>query len=443
MSRATRLALALGTLLAAPAVRAGDQGDRPEGCAWSALPDLPVRDGFVQFMPDALLGPLKAALPEVEDPVLAEILASPDTMWFDEQSMVFLYQDSVESVVGGRANCVGRMTGERNQGSPIAKLMNLFGPDYRFKFPFRKAAGTEAAGEVRTLNFWSPPRAAGKALPTKWWKTSSRGRWNWVFPVGTVMGEVLFVDAPDGAQHVFEIRIRKRYRDGWDVDAFRPFKSAAELATAVKTRRPDWASTPALKRYVDHLASPATLSAAKMESVAFKKIFPTIEGWLDVLPDAGDAALITDLLTTTPFVSVEGTIWKEDGAKETYAPASAAPYGVVPKGYDLGLIPVNEVSCNRCHDQVGHPLGDFEFDVILYGEIWGEDRIFTWHLFEPHRYVFDTWDDSDSSSRKLSDRLSRAGLLKNERPAASDPLYKQLPVPYARHSTRPGHGTPR
>src|SRR5205814_1001992 len=103
---------------------------------------------------------------------------------------------------------------------------NYFGPDYKFMFPFRTVAGTDNVKNIKTLNFWLPPRQGNQALPVKYWKLSSRGRWRWAFPVGTVFGEVLYEKSPSGRWLPFEVRTRKRYLDGWDVAMFRPFKKA-------------------------------------------------------------------------------------------------------------------------------------------------------------------------------------------------------------------------
>lgn len=421
-------AFALSVISLAPVTRAQDAG----ACEYKAPQGgLTTRDGFVEFIAPATLDPLKAALPKLEREDLDQVMRAGDTMWFDEESMVFLYQDSVEVVVGGRANCVGRKVGERNQGSVIGKLMNYFGPDYRFKFPFRKAAGTDDVTNVKVLNFWAPPKKNGKALPVKWWQESSRGRWHWVFPVGTVFGEVLYEQAPNGQWIVFEVRTRKRYLDGWEPNLFRPYPTADSLAAAITQRRPQWARTPDLQRLVAQLRNKDSLVATRLVSEAYGKVFPPVDGALDTLPDVTDKDLIVELLTQAPFKSVEGAIWKENGkGLETYGPASAGDFNVVPKGYKMGMIQTNEVSCNRCHVETGHPLGDFEFDIILYGEVWGEDRIFTWHLFEPNQYVFDTWDDRDVPSRKVNGRMAQANLLKQERVASGDPLYKVLPIPY-------------
>lgn len=424
-------AFALGLPLTITAIsisteaRASGPGCQPN----PPVPNLEVRAGFTDFMADSDVTMIKSVLPRLGDAETDAAMRNADTMWYDETSMTFLYQDSVESVVGGRANCVGRLVGERNRGNVIGKLLNFFGPDFRFLFPFRKAAGTDAVTNSKVVNFWVPPKKDGRVMPVKYWKQANRGRWHWVFPVGTLFGEVLMQKSPDGTFYPFEIRTRKRYLDGWAVDVFRPFTNADALADAIVAKRPDWESDVKLRAAVAHLRTKTNLTRNTMHSVAFTRVFPDIVGALDVIPDLGDAQLVQELLRE-PFQSTEGKIWKEGGGLETYAPGSAADFGIVPKGYEMGMIPVNEVSCNRCHVETGHPLKDFEFDLVLYGEVWGEDRAFTWHLFDANDYVFDTWDEADSPTRRVNPRLAQAGLIVQQRPAANDPDYKQLPVPY-------------
>lgn len=389
---------------------------------------LVVKDGYVEFIAPAKLRPLLDVLPRVTDARLDAVLRSPDTMWYDEESMVFAYQDSIETVTGVRANCVGRKVGENNASHPqISKLMRYFGPDFKFLFPFRQAAGTDNVKGARVINFWVPPRRGGRAMPVKYWKLSSRGRWRWAFPVDTLIGEILYDQSPNGTWYAFEIRTRRRYRDGWAVDVYRPFGTAEQMAQAVIQRRPGWASSASLSQLVAHLRDSSTLVSNKWESPAYGKVFPAINGALDRIPDVDDKPLIVELLTQTPFASVEGVIWKEHGSLQTYGPSSSAAFSIAPKGYEMGMIPVNEVSCNRCHSETGRRLGEMEFDIILYGEVWGEDQIFTWHPFEPNSRIYDTWDEVDGS-RRVNQRMVQAGLVKYEQPSSSDPDYKPLPT---------------
>src|SRR5690606_10674944 len=78
---------------------------------------LETRPGFVEFMSEAKLNPLKNVIPYVNNSDVQNVIQSPDTMWYDEDSIVFMYQDGVESVVGNRANCVGRKVGEANRNN--------------------------------------------------------------------------------------------------------------------------------------------------------------------------------------------------------------------------------------------------------------------------------------------------------------------------------------
>ena len=93
-----------------------------------------------------------------------------------------------------------------------------------------------------------------------------------------------------------------------------------------------------------------------------------------------------------------------------------------------GVMPVNEDACNRCHDQTGRELGDLDDRVVLYGEVWGEDRIFTWHLFDAS---FDAFTVSDGS-RRVNPRLVQAKLVEQGKPAASDARYG-APLEPVRH----------
>jgi hypothetical protein len=396
---------------------------------------LEVRDGFARFIDANAIQPFLDSLPQVTDQKIHDILHSPDTMWYDEESMIFTYQDSVESVVGLRANCVGRDVGERNRDNPgIAILMNIFGEDYKFLFPFRGVAGTDRVTNLKSLNFWLPPKdAQGKVMPVRWWKTSSRGRWLWVFPDRTIFGELLFQKSPRGEWIPFELRTRVRYLDGWVPNVFRPYASASELSATVKSLRPEWASSASLTRWITAVEDSHTLKPIELKSTAFAATFPPIKGAIDPIPALNDPDLIEELLKAKPFKSMSGKIWKENSQLETYAPGSQEDFSIVPKNYEMGAIAVNEVSCTRCHNDTGRPVKDAEFRAILYGEVWGEDRIFTWHPFKVTPRIFGTFDDGDyPPSRELNPRLISAKLLQQGAPAANDPNYRTLPIPYVR-----------
>ena len=128
--------------------------------------------------------------------------------------------------------------------------------------------------------------------------------------------------------------------------------------------------------------------------------------------------------------SICRAIWKGHGGLETYAPTTNAGFHIVPRNYTGGLIAVNEISCNRCHQDTARELGEFDWRIQLYGEIWGDDRIFTWHPFEDNPRIHATFDDEDRS-RVINPRLQTAGLLEQVSSAPRSGRYRELPRRYS------------
>lgn len=382
---------------------------------------LATRPGFVEFIAPARLAPFKTALPQVADADVQSVLNDADTMWYDELSMVFTYQDSQGDPKGLRANRVGWDVGDNASEPDIHKLVQYFQPG-TFRPPFKTGMGLDQVAPQKKylLNFMNLPKAAGKTVPVKYWELSNT-RWRWTYPVGTTFGEVFYEQAPDdGSWYVFEIRTRKRYAGGWTVNAFRPFPTAKAFADAIRVTRPNYQSSDDLAALVRHLEDPSTLEAHTMTGAeAYKAIFPGISGAIDYIPETRDYGLIKELLKHTTFQSSEGAIWKEGNGLETYAASTKAPFSIVPADYEAGLVAVNEESCNRCHEQTGRELGDLDDRIVLYGEMWGEDRIFTFHLFEAG---FDAFTVSDGS-RRVNPRMTTAKIVERGQPQAGDARY--------------------
>src|SRR5262249_5547882 len=159
------------------------------------------------------------------------------------------------------------------------------------------AAGATFEQNVYVLYFWLPPRSAsGTVKPVKIWKNNSH--WQWVFPLGTVLGEVLFIQAPDDKQwFTFEVRSRTRALNGWVTGVFRPYLSADELAAEILLRRPGETASPDVRALVEHLQAPDNLTPNTMSAQSYAKIFPPINGAMDYLPATSDLGLIKELLT--------------------------------------------------------------------------------------------------------------------------------------------------
>ncbi len=388
---------------------------------------LPTQKGYVQFIPQSEINQTLINLPNVSDPKVNGILQSEDTMWYDEASMVFSYQDSFgnpEGPEGLRANRVGYDVGSTSNIPDIRALTEYF-KHGKFRFPFSIAAGVDFEDNTYVMNFWAPPKQGDETLPVIWWRSGSH--WHWVFPIGTVIGEVLIMRAPEGGEwYVFEIRSRERQKSGWSTEIFRPFPTANDLAAAVRETRPGWESSAKLNRLVNHLEDATTMTPAKLESRPYRHAFKALSGFKDHLPEIDDLDLIKEFLTEQTFASAMGKVWKQHGEQKTYAAASNANFHIVPRNYIGGLLETTNKACTNCHDQTGRPLGQLDGRVVLYGEIWGEDQIFTWHPFEVYTEIFSVSD----GSRRPNRRLIEAGLLLQRKPGNNESNYSVLEKPY-------------
>ena len=363
----------------------------PEPSFEAETTPLSASDPMVQILGATQLATYRAALPDVYHKELRDIFNSPLTFWYDKDSMIPSYQDSVGdgsyTPIGARPNAGGRRI-------IVQQGKRLFTDDgEHWSFPFGVTAGTDRVPNKKILNFLSLPTENGQVLPIVYRTIDdnrARGglglhKWTWMFPAGTTLGEVIFLEDTAGALYPVEIRTRKRYADAWAVNAFRPFPRATQLAAAIKQARPSWRSQPSLQALVTHLEDPSTLQAQRMTSPAFNNII-TLDGFKDVIPAVGDEQLVKDLLSNTTFASSYGQAWKVSGASTAFAATTEEAFSVVPAQYDAGLLEVREASCVRCHQEAGRAIEDFEPAAVLYGDIWGEDRIFSFHPWDQSRY---------------------------------------------------------
>jgi len=327
------------------------------------------------------LATVRSALPLIGDSSLASVLTSPDTLWYDEHVMKASYQDSVgassndkwPNLVAASEGIIGGLHDRRRK---------------RWQFPFGTTAGTDDSDNIQVENFVYLPPTNGEVptMPiTRVILNDKRPQWRWTYPVGTVLGEVLFIR--DGGRILpTEIRTRTKYPDGWAMNAYRPFPQATELIAAIKRHRPKWDTNPTLRSLVTHLENADSLTPARLSAQA--ALAPTFqqEGFLDILPDFGDDALVRELLTTTTFRSAYDTAWKQNGAQKTFAASTKSRLSIVPTNYTAGLIQVTDDSCMRCHQETNRLVSEFYPALYLYGELWGMDGIFSFHPYDESRY---------------------------------------------------------
>ena len=186
-----------------------------------------------------------------------------------------------------------------------------------------------------------------------------------------------------------------------------------------------------LDALIAHLRDPSTLRAARLGGTNFGGAFPAIDGAEDVLPALADDSILREVLARTPFRSARGAIWKEHGSLRAFAPTTAARTHVVPRGYNGGLVSVDDDTCARCHRDAGRPFRDWYPNIIAYGELWGEDEAFSWHPFATQRFV----DTSSGRVREFnhdnremrSDFVAAGVLVRYESARHPESVYRAIP----------------
>lgn len=408
MAQKLGLALALFYAFSSPPVFAEDQDPFPR-------PPRPVT-----LLPEAEVDALLARMPPIFDFWLAGIIQSRDTVWYDKKAIVPGYQDSFgdgrEFPVGFRPNTLQPF---HIDGAVPGGHARLFRRKGEFHFPLGRTGHPDDAMNTSVIDFWKLPRQGKKLQPVVWWRrrpTSFHNRVEWMFPIGTVFGEVIQIEASDGSQHVFEIRTRTRLADGWESDVFRPFVTSDELLSAVERKRrlsTRWSSSASASRLTDYLKNPLTLVSETLGPVALKLSFAPITGGVDYLPEA-DEALWKELLSENGFQSAKGRVWKQSGSLQTFAASTKSNFSIVPRNYNASHFEVSDNFCSRCHQDAGRPIKDYEFMIQLYGEMWGEDETFSWHPFDTKAFVDVATGNVVSFSnenRRFRQDFLNAGLL--------------------------------
>ena len=336
------------------------------------------RQQLVRLMSASRRENLRRLLPDVEDSALKRILEDPALILYTEAEIPKAYQ-----IWDGQLQGV-----HRADYNISAEASEPYG-NGNFEFPWGAPAGTHRAGGVRSFRFlWLPHDAAGRTWPVAWYTNQVAGDtspgYAWVFPIGTVIGEVLTLRAPNGYDYTFELRVRFRESNEWGVDVFRPFPTAGHLARRIRQLRPAAATDPRLARLLGHLETPRPLTSSYLgDSHPTRQAFSQTMG-VDMLPSVGDDRLVRELLISTPFASSMGQVWRRGTNRQwTFAANTNANFHIVPANYDAGFIEVNRKSCMRCHETCNEPVSRFDYFRDWYGHVRGSDGIFSFHPFEP------------------------------------------------------------
>ena len=395
---------------------------------------IPTTGRPIDLMPADQLAEFAGRAPCVAEGSLRSLLQDPRTLWYDKHSLTPGYQDSfgdnVVTPIGFRPNTID--PGLINLAVPGGH-QQIFSSLGIFHFPFGHPIGP--VDNVHVVNFWRLPDTGDAYQPVVHWQrdpNSYTHRVEWMFPKGTVFGELIFLEE-DGEFHPFEIRTRTRTLTGWDVDAYRPFPTAEELATAIEARRGDkaeWAESAALDGLVEQLRTGA-LSAYSVSATHFPGAFPARQAGIDRLPEltGSDAELIHELLRSTAFRSARGTYWKQSGGMSAWAASASGKGSIVPAGYNAAAVEVSEESCDSCHRDAGRPFETWYDNILAYGELWGNDETFTWHPFTLANFVDANGavKNFNYDNRVIRSDFKAAGLVAPYKPADHPAtIYKRI-----------------
>jgi hypothetical protein len=374
---------------------------------------IPTTGRPVVMMPPARLAEIAARVPCIGPGPLRDIVESSATYWYDKHSLIPGYQDSfgdnVIAPIGMRPNTID--PGLINLAVPGGH-QQVFSSIGVFHFPFGSPIGPVA--NVTVVNFWRPVAAT----PVVWWRRDPNQythRIEWMFPAGTVFGEMLFME-DDGVLHPFEIRTRTRTLTSWQVDVFRPFPRASDLADTIEAGTP----SPALAAVAAQLRAPQ-LAAFRVAATHFTAAFAARDAGIERLPalTGDDADTMRGLLRTTAFRSARGIPWQEADGRVAWAAGAAGGGQIVPQGYNAAAFEVSETSCDSCHRDAGRPFETWYSNILAYGELWGNDETFTWHPFTMAKFVDAQGRvvNFNYDQRELRPDLVAAGLLAPYQPS--------------------------
>lgn len=263
-------------------------------------------------------------------------------------------------------------------------------------FPWRAdvPGGTHRCRNVTSFKaMWLPPREDGNGRkPIVWFyqnlpnPISSAGfdpAYGWVFPRGTRFFEFLVQYGPTGYAYVFEIRERERNIDGWSVEVYRPFPTAASLAERIKAVRPAWESQPHLFRLVSHLENADTLESRVLRDRNRTQTAFAVRAGYDAMPAIGDDDLVAELLMTTQFQPCAGYAWKMAGGLTANAAGfEEDTFHVVPSRYDGAFISVDRDGCMKCHESTNVHARLFDQGRGWYGYVSGSDGILSFSIVD-------------------------------------------------------------
>jgi hypothetical protein len=333
-------------------------------CLWAAL----CSTAGAQFATGQKEAALRKMIP------IAEYRDNPRLLIYTEDEMPRAYQHTSVGMRDATFHwCLYNISGD----APERAKGHGNGGNGNQEPPWRNPGGMDHCSNFKTFKFLLLPE--GQAVA--WYMTDAAhsdgvgGIYAWIFPVGTVLGEVLSIRSPDGYDYPFEMRVRIRMIDEWGVDVFRPCQTAKETARLIESLRPNWKSDAQLSALMAHMGNARTLEAAYFNDKEHRtRMSINVVAQVDELPEMPDD-LVKQLLKQ-PFKSTAGEVWK---GNHCFAPTTKDRFSIVPAGYEGTFLGSDSVSCKSCHESASVHVDTFDAPRQWYGRIRGSDQILSFH----------------------------------------------------------------
>lgn len=298
------------------------------------------------------------SLPRTVDKKLAEVLSSKDTVFYKTPKFYQYYYNGLFGVYE-------------------AHYLKDFNAN--LDFPWETTFGLNGRDKVYTsVNFCYLPRENNKIKPIVILDYERPIRW--IFPEGAVLGEILLQPHPNGGRVIFEIRIRTKTSNTWEVAIFRPIATQEEFQEKLNIA----AYTPATKFFM-------------MQNPEKDKVF-VVSGKVEVVPEMSVEQV--DYALSLPFKDVTDSGW---------TPAGNQWYCLFPRDYKLGLISADSLSCQSCHKQTQVTVDrlipsepNIRNNLEKVGSIRGSDGIFTYSPFGSINNGSFTYRDYDLRNGRIA-----------------------------------------
>jgi cytochrome c5 len=308
-------------------------------------------------------------IPSISNKELESYLKSSSALYYNDDTMPKAHQDFEGALLGLHSP---RYNISANYSEPYG--------NGNVEFPWGTPGGLHRVKKIQGIKFLKLPKEEKiKYVPY------TDGSYDWYFPNGTIVGEVLFQEINDKLI-AYEIRTRTKNDGKWRGNIFRPYPSAEDLVKTIKSKFPNYKQDEELKNLVEHLVSNSNLETYKLENDHPNKVF-SAKADIDFLPEISSEKVVT-LLTNKEFVSAAGINWKESSFPAS-APSTKAKAHIVPQNYDGGFIAVDSQTCMKCHETTNQHVNKFEASRDWYGRIRGNDGIFSFHIFSPSSISYD------------------------------------------------------